>query len=73
MAQKHLRIVPIPGSFYVSEAWKPERMGGDGTLSQHQHNNRLDRVILSGPYSTRSEAENWNTLHANGHAQIWQF
>jgi hypothetical protein len=70
---KYLRAATIPGKFYVSEGWKGGIAGKEGVLSQHQHYNQLDKVILAGPYETRNEAENWNTTHANGHADIWQF
>jgi len=56
--QKYLRVAPIPGKFYVSEGWKSETMGGDGTRSQFQHGNQLAQMVLAGPYDTRKEAEN---------------
>jgi hypothetical protein len=70
--QKYLRVNPIPGKFYVSEGWKADNSGADGVRSQFQHGNQLAQMVLAGPYDTRSEAERWNTAHANGHAEIWQ-
>jgi hypothetical protein len=72
MAKKHRQVTPIPGKFYVSESWKPDDTGGDGSRSQHEHSKHLAEMVLAGPYDTRNEAENWNTHNANGHANIWQ-
>ncbi len=69
---KGVQARPIPGKFYVSKGWKAGDAGGDGLLSQHEHSQRLDQMILAGPYDTRGEAENWNTANANGHASVWQ-
>ena len=74
MAQpKYLRVALIPCKFYVSEGWKAVERGGNGLLSEHQHYTQLAHMILSGPYDTRNEAETWNTVNAQGHANIWQY
>jgi len=67
--KKHLQARPIPSKFYVSKGWKA---GEAGDLSQHEHSQQLDQMILAGPFNSRNEAENWNTQNANGHACIWQ-
>lgn len=73
MAQKYLKVRPVPGKWYVSEGWRPGQKGWDGcTLSQHQHSGQLDQFLLAGPYETRNDAENWNTQNAHGHAFVWQ-
>jgi hypothetical protein len=73
VAKKYLDAAPIPGKFYVSEGWKARDKGGDGLLSQFQHDNQLARMVLAGPYDQRHEAELWNTQHAQGHASVWQY
>ncbi len=73
MAKKYLKVNPIPGQFFVSEAWRSGISVADGgEHSKHQHNELLAQMILAGPFKTRQEAENWNTTNADGRAAVWQ-
>jgi hypothetical protein len=73
MAKKYLKVSTIPGQWYVSEGWQSGMTDRSGDLvSRHEHFNQLGQLVLAGPFVTRSDAEIWNTKHADGHASVWQ-
>ena len=73
MAKKYLKVSTLPGQWYVSEGWHAGSIGQGGfEISQHEHSNELAQLLLAGPFTTRNDAEIWNTRHADGHAAVWQ-
>jgi len=73
MATKYLKLSLKPGKWYISKGWQAGSKGPDGIeLSPHQHDGQLSQMVLAGPFESRSQAEIWNTCHADGHAAVWQ-
>lgn len=72
MPENYLRVTPVSGKWYVSErvrsdlkAWHP----GNPTQQQPQRSPAM--MILAGPFDTRDQATDWNTLtSASGY--IWE-
>jgi hypothetical protein len=73
MVKKFLKDSTVPGQWYVSQAWESGMIDRAGAqLSRHEHYGVLNQFIMAGPFVERSEAEIWNTKHADGHAAVWQ-
>lgn len=72
MAKTYLQVTPVSGKWYVSErvrsvlkAWHPT------APSQPQAERSPAMMIVAGPFETRTEAKDWDTL-AGASGYIWE-
>jgi hypothetical protein len=70
--KNYLQVTPVPSKWYVSErvrsvltAWHPI------SSTQPQPERSPSLMILAGPFETRDEAKDWNTL-ASASGYIWE-
>ena len=72
MPNNYLQVTPLPSKWYVSDrvrsvltAWHPI------SSTQQQTERSPALMILAGPFETRAEAKDWNTL-AGASGYIWE-
>jgi hypothetical protein len=72
MPKNYLQVAPVSGKWYVSERVRSDPSRWQVVSSTPQQPSRSpSAMILAGPFDTRDQAKNWNTL-ASASGYVWE-